>query len=387
MEASKTARLQLILREGSAQKRIALQNVDLGMTLREFKKLVESKTKIPTHFQLLEVMDRSAGLRPRFRKIDMSLSSAVLKAHGISNGYSLQLKDLRKESGNATIRQGKGWEYPKTVSINDRIEKKAMPRDNSCLFHSIAFLSDAEGVNAEAKATNMRMLAAQTIGSNPRVFDTAFLGMPNGNYVNVVMDPNQWGGGIEISVFSRHFSMEIVAFDFHFLREDWFGQGQDYKKRAFLVYSGDHYDVLTSTDKKGATQKLFSTKDVKAWEKARVLIQSLHHNAAKGGRCKLQKKWRKEIRKVKPAAKSYTAGSNRLGNAPIAKPEEKKKEENKEDTKKPEDNTRSKAPPISSPDTKQNGSYGFSTSNSTVKADQKLKNESKTIAKKRNSRC
>jgi len=261
-------------------------------------------------------MNRGGGLRPTYRKMNMTLAMSSLEANGVRSGDSFRVQDLRKEPVTATVKQGKGWEYPPSVKKTGKMERKQMPRDNSCLFHSISYVSSPEDGTSDEKATAMRILASEIISTDPQTYDQATLGMSPANYVHVVTDPQQWGGGIELQVFSRHFEMEITAFDYHFLREDIFGQGGGYKKRAYLIYTGDHYDVMTWRDdqKGGSVQKTFSPKDLLAWQRARDLIQSLHSEASKNGRCKLQSQWRREIKKrTKNQQNSFKGGSGRSG--------------------------------------------------------------------------
>jgi len=309
----KRARLLLVLNEPGGRNRLRLNNVDLNMSLKAFQILVEERMGIPSEMQGLEMMKQSSGLRPKFAPLDMAAGSGKsLFEHGIHSGHSLVVKDLRNEHKTATVRQGKGWEYPPTVPQGGRMVRQNMPRDNSCLFHSIAYITDQAGEDRDASALTMRTLAAQIIGNDPTTYDSVFLGMPNSRYIQVVMDPSQWGGGIELQLFSRHFEIEICAFDYHFLREDHFGQGEGFKKRAFLIYTGEHYDVLVHTDNNGNPRKLFSPKDDSVWKRARDMIHGLHTDAVKAGKCKLQKEWRRKIRNTK-TSKSYTGGSARLG--------------------------------------------------------------------------
>lgn len=284
------------------------------MTMSAFQQLVASKLNIPSHFQVVLAMDGSTGLRPKFKQLSTHRQNESLASHGIKSGHSLVIKDARNESGpKDQVRKGTGWEYPATIGKQGMMKRKDMPKDNSCLFHSIAFITDEKNDTKESAAYPLRHLAAQIIASDPARYNTAVLGMPNANYLNVVTDPNQWGGGIELSLFARHFALEIVAFDYHYLREDQFGQGEGYKKRCYLIYTGEHYDVLTWTDDKGKLTKLFSPKDINAWQRARDYIQTVHQTAVKAGKCALQKEWRREIKKSTPVRKLYTAGSNRLG--------------------------------------------------------------------------
>jgi ubiquitin thioesterase OTU1 len=123
----------------------------------------------------------------------------------------------------AGVVQGKGWEYPSTVNKNHAMARHVMPKDNSCLFHCIAHVLDVKGDSAQEKSQRMRQLVSSIIRGNPSKYNSAFLGMNSTNYANVVTDPNQWGGAIELAIFSEHFRIEIVAFDYHWLREDTFG--------------------------------------------------------------------------------------------------------------------------------------------------------------------
>eukprot|EP00954_Amorphochlora_amoebiformis_P023504 1360473-Amorphochlora_amoeboformis.AAC.2 len=80
MATKKLARLQLTLRDGSSRKRIVLKDIDLSINLTAFQvpcpsdyphfsekrridffatcqEFISPKVDIPTHFQVLEVMD------------------------------------------------------------------------------------------------------------------------------------------------------------------------------------------------------------------------------------------------------------------------------------------------------------------------------------------
>jgi hypothetical protein len=79
-------------------------------------------------------------------------------------------------------------------------------------FHSIGFVCEADASQrtpTKPKARQLRELAANAVASTPNLFTTAFLGMPNAAYQAQVLNPNSWGGFIELSIFSRHFGCQV----------------------------------------------------------------------------------------------------------------------------------------------------------------------------------
>ncbi|VDO30159.1 unnamed protein product [Schistosoma margrebowiei] len=55
---------------------------------------------------------------------------------------------------------------------------------------------------------------------------------------------DKWGGGIEVSILSQLYKIEICIVDIESCRIDRFGEDQNYPKRILLIYDGIHYDPL-----------------------------------------------------------------------------------------------------------------------------------------------
>lgn len=112
------------------------------------------------------------------------------------------------------------------------------------------------------------------------------------------------GGAIELTLFAANFHTEIIAFDPKALREDVYGDGEGYTKRAFVIYTGDHYDALAFQPATGAEQVVFSEKDQNAHARARDLIESLHAELVQQGKATKQNEWRhnKDIRRTNAAS-------------------------------------------------------------------------------------
>lgn len=116
---------------------------------------------------------------------------------------------------------------------------RVMPDDNSCLFRAVggAVLGDALDAMNE-----LRAIVAQTIQSQPDVYTTGLLEKTPDDYCAWIQRDDSWGGGIELSILSAYFNIEICSINVQDLRVDRFNDGQD--RRCILVYSGIHYDVV-----------------------------------------------------------------------------------------------------------------------------------------------
>ena len=72
--------------------------------------------------------------------------------------------------------------------------------------------------------------------------------MPPSQYIDTITKPTSWGGAIELSNLSAHYSAEIASVDVETGRIDRFAPGESGSPsvmRAILVYSGIHYDAAT----------------------------------------------------------------------------------------------------------------------------------------------
>lgn len=124
---------------------------------------------------------------------------------------------------------------------------RVMPDDNSCLFRA---LSSAVLGSALDGMDELRSVVAQTIQAKPDLYNAATLDKDPTDYCRWITRPDSWGGGIELSVLSQHFNIEICSINVQDLRVDRFNEGMP--TRCILVYSGIHYDVCAVTPASGA---------------------------------------------------------------------------------------------------------------------------------------
>ena len=119
--------------------------------------------------------------------------------------------------------------------------RRLVDADNSCLFSSIAYLTNRENYN-ESSSLIYRNMIVEYLHNNE--FEDALLDLPKPYYISEISNTNKWGGGIEIKIFSEIFKMQIAVVDAQTNRIDLFGQDQNYENIIFILYTGIHYDPL-----------------------------------------------------------------------------------------------------------------------------------------------
>ena len=132
---------------------------------------------------------------------------------------------------------------------------RVMPDDNSCLFRA---LSAAVLGSALDGMTELRSVVAQTIQSQPDLYTKGLLEKEPAEYCKWIQREDSWGGGIELSILSQHFDIEICSLNVQDLRVDRFNEGRG--TRCIVVYSGIHYDVCAVAPYAGADPTEFDRK-------------------------------------------------------------------------------------------------------------------------------
>ncbi|KAL9268855.1 OVARIAN TUMOR DOMAIN-containing deubiquitinating enzyme 2-like protein [Drosera capensis] len=120
------------------------------------------------------------------------------------------------------------------------VVRRVIPSDNSCLFNAVRYVMDHD----MHKASELRQVIAATVSSDPVKYSEAFLGKPNEEYCSWILDPERWGGAIELSILVDYYGREIAAYDIQTSRCDLYGQDHNFREGAMLIYDGLHYDAL-----------------------------------------------------------------------------------------------------------------------------------------------
>lgn len=150
-------------------------------------------------------------------------------------------------------------DYP-VCSSTGYLLRHPVPSNNSCLFTSVHFCL-THGIVDPLVGKSMRKIIAETVASDKEHFDNAFLGKSNEDYCNWILDDNNWGGAIELSILCKHFEIEIVAIDVKNTLLHNFGKEGNYQQKMLLLYDGIHYDPLKfqPLDDNQPIQTLFSS--------------------------------------------------------------------------------------------------------------------------------
>ncbi|AQK60465.1 OTU-like cysteine protease family protein [Zea mays] len=145
------------------------------------------------------------------------------------------------------------------------VVRRVIPSDNSCLFNAVGYVME----HNRNKASELRQLPfssplcskviAATVAGDPEKFNEVFLGKPNEAYCAWILDPEKWGGAIELSILSEYYGREIAAYDIQTTRCDLYGQEKNYSERAMLIYDGLHYDALAMSPAEGAPEEFDQT--------------------------------------------------------------------------------------------------------------------------------
>ncbi|RGP71826.1 ubiquitin thioesterase otu1 [Fusarium longipes] len=119
---------------------------------------------------------------------------------------------------------------------------------------------------------------------HPEEYSEAVLGSPPSQYCRSIQDPDRWGGGIELSILSSVFDIQICTFDVQTQSKIEFGEEK--RDRCILLYSGIHYDRVafscsdppytSPTLPPELDQAVWSTTDDEVLKKTEELVQKLN---------------------------------------------------------------------------------------------------------------
>jgi len=85
---------------------------------------------------------------------------------------------------------------------------RVMPSDNSCLFTAFG-----GALPSPIPAQKLREMMASYIVQHSEEYNEAVLGSSPSAYCRSIQDPDRWGGGIELSILSSIFDIQICTYD------------------------------------------------------------------------------------------------------------------------------------------------------------------------------
>jgi ubiquitin thioesterase OTU1 len=160
-------------------------------------------------------------------------------------------------------------------SNNDYLHpiRREVDADNSCLFSSVAYLLDRAKFG-ETSSLKFRQIIIDYLDDNK--FDETLLDQPKSKYIEFIQNPKNWGGALEVKMFSEIFKTQIVCIDVKTNRADIYGEDKMYAQRIYLLYNGIHYDPLVMNLDLGADPStditIFSSNDNETFDMMKCLL-------------------------------------------------------------------------------------------------------------------
>ena len=203
-------------------------------------------------------------------KIDLSTPLATI---GLSSGEKLSVtttdssteeEDVKKEKTPTTqpapLLNSEASDPNKIqIYLNDgskeTLQVHSIPDDNSCLFHAIAYTTYRD--TDFALSYQLRSLCADEIVTNTTTYNSAVLGgIAPTQYAEWILQPDSWGGGIEIAILSEKLEVAIFVLDMDALKYEKFNE-DSFSKFIVVLFTGIHYDVVEVVDVGGYVRTVF----------------------------------------------------------------------------------------------------------------------------------
>ncbi|KAL0210359.1 hypothetical protein RCL1_004795 [Eukaryota sp. TZLM3-RCL] len=121
------------------------------------------------------------------------------------------------------------------------VDRVVIDADNSCLFNAVAYIF--QGCLPDDPSI-FRSLASEYIKSHPDDFSEVVLEMPVQDYCDKLLQPDTWGGLIELVALANQLSIEIVSVDVETKRFDRITPTSKTFSKGFVIYSGIHFDAV-----------------------------------------------------------------------------------------------------------------------------------------------
>lgn len=269
------AGFSLKLKTKTGQQHI-VSNLEQSTTVRHLKGKIIELTNIPA-----EVLHVKLGFPP-FKPLDLSKEDELLTAIGIASGDTLivdekQLSEEERLQQAAQKRMEEDEKLAKELAAQSEggsgiLLKQVVPSDNSCLFTSIGFVLTGK-VDPE-KSQDMRQIIASTVNADKQEYNEGILGRPNDEYCAWILQPESWGGAIEVSILSAYHGIEFDVVDITNAIINRFGEDKNYGMRAFLLFDGIHYDPLYLESTTGEPpQTIFPIEDNAVYMQAEQLAK------------------------------------------------------------------------------------------------------------------
>jgi ubiquitin thioesterase OTU1 len=159
--------------------------------------------------------------------------------------------------------------------VSSKMVRKEVAADNSCLFNAIDFLI----ADSSMGPMYYRRIVADVIQLDPLTYNSDFLDKDPSEYTRWILNPDKWGGEIEVSILSKQLQVEIAVIDIQTNISLVYGEDLGYKQRIALIYDGTHYDplvqVISLASGRAIEKKQFPAGSHDIVEESKVLAREL----------------------------------------------------------------------------------------------------------------
>jgi ubiquitin thioesterase OTU1 len=159
-----------------------------------------------------------------------------------------------------------------SITVSGNVVQRVVPDDNSCLFRSVAGIVYNQQNTAPEP---LRRICANAVAADPVFYSTDLLQKPNAEYCKWIMRDTSWGGEIELAILSKHFEVELAAWDIGNMVIHRYGEGQ-YGTVGYLAYDGLHYNFLALEIPGIPDVTKFPSDDPVAYAKVEELVRAQH---------------------------------------------------------------------------------------------------------------
>jgi len=216
----------------------------------------------------LDIEDREKSIASVGVKSGDTLILQVTPVQVTSSEKVFGTREPEDRSDKEVNKRLKTEQKPAEVAVapgDDKLLRKVVPADNSCLFTSINYCMSGQVVDS-SHSSFMREIIASVVSSDPVKYCEAFLGRTNSSYCTWIQGKDAWGGAIEVQILAEYFQVEIAVVDTVSGSLTIFGEGLNFPSRMVLIYDGIHYDPLHLP----SGQSVHSTSDNKILEAAKA---------------------------------------------------------------------------------------------------------------------
>lgn len=167
-----------------------------------------------------------------------------------------------------------GERYVQPSNERAHFRRRYVPADNSCLFHSCAYILKNR---SRTDGLALRQQCAEYVLNHPQKIKES-TGEDPTTYAQWILQPNNWGGYVELSILSELYKTEIIALDLESTTVIRCGSEHNYPLRGFVVFTGQHYDAIAMSTAnnlfdESQDQVLFNPRDEAVFKKAQEFVK------------------------------------------------------------------------------------------------------------------